>query len=633
MSNEMKIRNGINVGGDQNDDSAAVQIDSTTRGMLIPRMTSAQIAAIGTPANGLQVYDIDLDKLQIFNGTSFISVGAGGGTGINHIENSDAEGGTTGYAVFDDGAVTIPVDGAGVGSPTLTFTQTSSEPLRGDASFLITHTAADEQGNGVANDFTIDDADKNMVMAISFDYEVASGTYVDGDLITYIYDVTNAALIEPVSIEIENTTVENNYRASFQTTDSTSYRLILMMTKTTTDAFTMKMDNVFVGPQDTAIASRTVSARMSGDPVNASANTPIKFPTTDFDSHAAYNNGTGLYTCPSGGTYMIHGYVDGPTSNIAFVMARNGTSEGRIGRSDQNGNTAFSGILDCVANDTIALECLSTIDIGGTSILNIQRLGGSADAQESRVVAMTTSGDAPNAVTAGDPIIWPSTKFDTHGAYNTTTGLYTCPVAGFYNVSGAVGTASPAASIQVTQNATDQNFSGQTDSNGEGTFSEVLKCIAGDTINLEFSQNNVNVGATSTMAIFRLSGPTAIAASETIAANFSGDDGSIGAAAILILPDTNFDTHGAYNAATGVYTVPIGGIYRVYGALASVNSTINMYIYVDGVLTRFLGKTAASGEVTLSSSVQVTAGQLITVRPDGTLDVAGDSNISIERVK
>lgn len=37
--------------------SARVQIDSTTQGFLMPRMTEAQILAIATPANGLMVYN------------------------------------------------------------------------------------------------------------------------------------------------------------------------------------------------------------------------------------------------------------------------------------------------------------------------------------------------------------------------------------------------------------------------------------------------------------------------------------------------------------------------------------------------------------------------------------------------
>jgi hypothetical protein len=51
------------------DASAQLQVDSTTRGFLPPRMTSAQRLAITTPASGLQVHDIDLDARCVYSGT------------------------------------------------------------------------------------------------------------------------------------------------------------------------------------------------------------------------------------------------------------------------------------------------------------------------------------------------------------------------------------------------------------------------------------------------------------------------------------------------------------------------------------------------------------------------------------
>lgn len=47
--------------------SSIVEIASTTGGLLIPRMTTAQRTAIVTPANGLLVYDITLNCLYFYN--------------------------------------------------------------------------------------------------------------------------------------------------------------------------------------------------------------------------------------------------------------------------------------------------------------------------------------------------------------------------------------------------------------------------------------------------------------------------------------------------------------------------------------------------------------------------------------
>jgi len=50
----------LSVGQGTPDSSAVFQVDSTTQGILLPRMTSAQRLAIATPASGLMVYDTDL---------------------------------------------------------------------------------------------------------------------------------------------------------------------------------------------------------------------------------------------------------------------------------------------------------------------------------------------------------------------------------------------------------------------------------------------------------------------------------------------------------------------------------------------------------------------------------------------
>ena len=49
----------VGIGTNNPNSSAALDIESTTKGLLTPRMTAAQRDAIGTPANGLVVYQTD----------------------------------------------------------------------------------------------------------------------------------------------------------------------------------------------------------------------------------------------------------------------------------------------------------------------------------------------------------------------------------------------------------------------------------------------------------------------------------------------------------------------------------------------------------------------------------------------
>jgi hypothetical protein len=59
----------VGVGVLGNNASAKLQIDSTTQGVLFPRMTTAEKNAIVTPAAGLVVYDTTLNKLAVYTTT------------------------------------------------------------------------------------------------------------------------------------------------------------------------------------------------------------------------------------------------------------------------------------------------------------------------------------------------------------------------------------------------------------------------------------------------------------------------------------------------------------------------------------------------------------------------------------
>lgn len=62
----------VGIGTTNPDNSSILDIQATDKGVLIPRLTTAEINAITNPANGLLVYNTDIDEFQFNNGTTAI---------------------------------------------------------------------------------------------------------------------------------------------------------------------------------------------------------------------------------------------------------------------------------------------------------------------------------------------------------------------------------------------------------------------------------------------------------------------------------------------------------------------------------------------------------------------------------
>jgi len=65
------------VGTSSADASSILDLVSTTTGFLAPRMTTTEINAIVSPATGLQIYNTTANSLYIYNGATWVAVGAG----------------------------------------------------------------------------------------------------------------------------------------------------------------------------------------------------------------------------------------------------------------------------------------------------------------------------------------------------------------------------------------------------------------------------------------------------------------------------------------------------------------------------------------------------------------------------
>ncbi|MFD1614772.1 hypothetical protein [Gelatiniphilus marinus] len=62
----------VGIGTTNPDTSSILDVESTDKGVLIPRLTTVQINAITNPANGLVVYNTDLNEFQFNFGTPLL---------------------------------------------------------------------------------------------------------------------------------------------------------------------------------------------------------------------------------------------------------------------------------------------------------------------------------------------------------------------------------------------------------------------------------------------------------------------------------------------------------------------------------------------------------------------------------
>lgn len=84
INNSLKVERSVLLGTTTGsfDLSAALEVRSTTKGALLPRMSATQRLAISSPAAGLLVFDTDSQKLCWYNGVAAVWVCGGAGGGV-----------------------------------------------------------------------------------------------------------------------------------------------------------------------------------------------------------------------------------------------------------------------------------------------------------------------------------------------------------------------------------------------------------------------------------------------------------------------------------------------------------------------------------------------------------------------
>lgn len=604
---------------------------------------------------------------------------------VNYITNPNAATNTIGWATYADAAGALPVDGTG-GSPASTLTRDAVLGLRGSTSFKWTKSAANRQGEGFSYDFQIDRCDEGKVLQASFAYSVSSGalSYADDDMTVWIYDILNSTLIPVTPYKIKNQTlISDRFFFEFQTGvgGAVNYRLIVHTASTSAVAYTLNFGDFQLGPY----------AKLYG----AAATAPITW-TPTISSFGAVSNinfnyyqvgnflhGQGTFTAGTvAGTLASFSLPSGlsidNTSPTGILINNTTSNPGQIiGTFGSVGASTQAYVVTATGTSTSLIYIGSSFSAGGASLtpgnassttnnnqvvsleFKVPILGWAASQllsqdASTRVVAARFNTSAQSIGAAATTLIFTSVDWDTHGAYSTSTGLYTCPVPGKYKVTSTVlgnsvaqtiGTT--AAEISVSKNggggsiiaeqyaAASATYRGAV--NGSGNFD----CKAGDTLAIKFKQGGTDTldqGSAIWGSVELISGPAQILASDSINARYYASATAISGSLTTINWTTkDFDTNGAMSA--GTYTVPIAGKYMVISALSvdgtyGVNNQAQLVIQKNGTTTsraRTISAAANSSEdVKIMDVINCLAGDTLRIQAlsDATSPTIASSNVA-----
>lgn len=612
-------------------------------------------------------------------------------------------------------------------SPTFAWTSTSLTPLRFSTSFLATKDAANRAGEGVAYDFTIDRADSTggigpAVQQITFDYEVTStaNTYGYGSSTT-LSDLTlwiiadpsgTPSLIQPAGYKIDG----GRIRATFQPLKTTaSYRLIVHVSTTNATAWTIELDNFSVGPQvrsygpamsdwqaysatwgssgtQPALGNGSISAYWRRVGANLEGRVKLKFGTT-----TTFGTGTYYVSIPSGlsintgipgsdvsNSFLVLGsalyFQSGTTARVGSSVVYDSTKIGARmvgpGASTPQAEPWAQNVpVTNSTSDEVQLEF--TVPIVGWSSNTLI-----SDSADTRVVAASYSSASNTgavSTTTGNVLLYQTRSVDTHSMYNTSTGESTIVIPGvyrifaqqLYNLSATAGACN--VNIQVdgtTVRSGTINASPTISGRGYTAVAQHLQFLnAGQVVRataLDPYGSATHAGSGSSFSYFsleRVSGPSQIAASEIIAAYYTGSLGSALSTSTLFMDFGNkqIDTHNAVvGAGSGLnatytntwrYVCPAPGLYRLTATLETASVTVlQQYVAIEvfkngvawpGSIRRGPTNpttTAIRLQPSITTLIQCVAGDVISVATGlntGALSLSGNTDshsISIERI-
>jgi hypothetical protein len=318
--------------------SAALEIASTTQGLLLPRLTYVQKTAIANPEAGLLIWCTDCGtngEMQVYNGTSFVNMIGGTAqfalpvisstTGAYSITTSSAISGGT---ITSDGGASITarglVWGTSTGSSTFSVTTgtgtgtftSSITGLTSGITYYIRAFATNSVGTKYGSEITLNTAQAVATLAATTTASsIGSTTAVSGGNITY-----NGGATVTVSGIIWSTSSNPTIALSTKTTDGAA-----------TGAFTSNITGLtpgtlyYVRSYATNSVGTSYGAQTSFTTLNT-ATISVTESATSITSNSATTGGD--ITSDGGAAVTARGVVYGTSTGSATFSVTSGTGTG-----------------------------------------------------------------------------------------------------------------------------------------------------------------------------------------------------------------------------------------------------------------------------------------------------------------
>jgi hypothetical protein len=647
--------------------------------ITLPKATKSTLDALTRKA-GTVVYATDNAKIYYDNGSVLSAVGAGGagaknylGT-INNVDNGgDFESGSVGNWVLGNCSsissasipLTAPTFGSGA-SGNLSRTIVSSGQLGGTYSLSYASSATNVQGDLLASPaFTIDSEDQAKALTIKYYYKVVSGSptmsgTANNTFGVFIWDVTNSAWIVPAgSFSMNQLSGVGIATATFQTpSNGSQFRLCVVNSgNLATGGFTLYLDDFFVGPQTAPLgpalgdwgnvnytltqslstnSGTTYKMRRVGDSLEvqgvtifSGTNTQAGVATLTLSTVSIDSTKLSSGSRPLVGNWTYRVAASGAVFNGGIEYTGSATA---LELTTIQGSTNTPATI--ASSDSISFTF--TVPIVGWSSNLVM-----SNDTDTRVVAASASAPTSGSITsaAWADITGYTAGNDTHGAFSTSTGVYTVPVTGWYSVQAGVemigtGVAGATEGIRIVANggAIAANAPRIPTVNTAAAYNAAITTYlnAGATIKAQRYTDRTTATYTTasvapTFSVSRVSGPSVVAATESVNALYTGNPptGTLTTAFNTTTFGTKVkDSHNAYSG--GTYTVPVSGTYDISASTSqSATYAINKQgitgIAINGT-TLYKGvQTAGGANIILFPLVSIkgiplVAGDLVTIK-------------------